>query len=121
MRCFKCDRPERDEETGLCRECEVKERFERSVEANKMDADAAIEALHRLANYPAGREALKRRLEREHRTNQQLVCRAIVAMLEKWKADGDKGAGWYDARNEASVEFATKALRAAGDVYLPYI
>jgi hypothetical protein len=110
-----------DEETGLCRECADKARFEQSVARRGELANEAIEALHKLANDAAGREALKRRLEREHRTNQQLVCVSIRTMLEKWQADGEKGAGWYDARNEGSVKFAEKALEATKDVYLPYI
>lgn len=121
--CFGCDKQREsvDPETFLCRECADKARFEDAVRRNQSDADAAIEALHKLANSGAGREALKRRLEREHRTNQQLVCISIRTMLEKWQADGAKGAGWYDARNEGSVRFAEKALEATKDCYLPYI
>jgi hypothetical protein len=109
------------EDCWLCRECADERDFEREVEKNSKDADAAVEALHRLCSQ-AGHEALTRRLNREHRTNQQLACRSIVAMLEKWKRDGDNGAGWYDARNEASVKFATKALAATErERYFPYI
>jgi hypothetical protein len=84
-------------------------------------AKDTIDAFRRLADTKAGREALRQALEMEHRTNQQLVCRGLVTLLEKW-AD-DARAGWYDARNEASVTFAEAVMTKVPEKlrYFPYL
>lgn len=110
-------------EDGLCDPCNREMLFRERVTEALPKAKDALEALRRLADTTAGTEALKRALEQEHRTNQQLVCRAIVAMLEKWHADAKRGPGYYDARNEASVLFAEAVFEGVPERkrYFPYI
>lgn len=122
-KCWHCDqRPATDAETGLCARCESEMRHREAVTKELPKAKDAVEALHRLANSAAGIEALKHALETEHRTNQQLVCRAIVAMLEKWNEDAKHGPGWWDMRNEASVKFAEAIFKNVPEKfrYFPY-
>jgi hypothetical protein len=122
--CWQCEKyPVLDGETGLCSGCYSEVQHRQHVEEELPKAKDAIEALHRLANSAAGEAALRQALEMEHRTNQQLVCRAIVAMLEKWRTDAERGPGWYDARNEASVKFAEAVFQNVPEKlrYFPYL
>lgn len=57
---------------------------------------------------------------RDHRTLQQGVVRSIIRpILERLAEDHAKG--WYDLRNESAGRWATKALAAVEDEYLPLI
>jgi hypothetical protein len=58
------------------------------------------------------------RMGREHRTLQQGFTRLCQAWLEHLAALPETH---YDARNEASVEYARKAVEATRDVCLPTI
>jgi hypothetical protein len=108
---------------GLCEGCFRDMKHREHVVERLPKAKAALEALRQLADTAAGVDALKRALEMEHRTNQQLICRAVVALLEKWNADAKAGPGYYDARNEASVEFARAVFENVPERkrYFPYI
>lgn len=122
--CWQCGkRPIAFRDETLCFECYREIQFQTNVETDLPKAKDTIAALSRLANDAAGREALKRALESEHRTNQQLVCRAVVHLLEKWADDARKGPGWYDARNEASVKFAEAVMTKVPEKlrYFPYL
>ena len=50
---------------------------------------------------------------RTHRTLQQGIMRAFVAVIEAWA----EGKGGQDARNEATVKLAKKFVEATGDKY----
>lgn len=121
--CWNCGKPERYAGEGLCETCYREMKHREAVNEALPMAKHAIEALRQLAGTAAGTDALKRALEMEHRTNQQLACRAIMAMLEKWNEDAHKGPGYYDARNEASVEFAASVFKNVPEElrYFPYI
>lgn len=122
--CWNCGkRPEAYAESGLCHECTGEMRHRESVADALPQAKDAIEALHQLADSAAGCDALKQALEAEHRTNQQLVCRGLMALLEKWADDAKRGPGWYDARNEASVKFAEAVFQNVPERlrYFPYL
>ena len=122
--CWRCNKnPAYDDESLMCRDCLREAAHDVAVDEQMPTADKAIEALHRLAGSKAGRDALVRRLEREHRTNQQLVCVAIVAMLGKWNNDAKNGPGFWDLRNEAAVQFATEVFKNVPEKYryFPYI
>jgi predicted amidophosphoribosyltransferase len=110
-------------DNGLCEACYREMRHREHVAGRLPEAKAALEALRRLADTASGVDALKHALEMEHRTNQQLVCRALVALLEKWNADAQRGPGYYDARNEASVKFAEAVFENVPERkrYFPYI
>lgn len=58
------------------------------------------------------------RMYREHRTLQQNFTRLCAAWLEHLAALDEFQ---YDARNEASVRYAKKAVAATSDVGLPTI
>lgn len=121
--CWHCEKfPVADAESSLCNGCQTEMRHRERVLDELPKAKNALETLHRLADSAAGTEALKQALEMEHRTNQQLVCRAIVAMLEKWNDDAKRGPGWYDLRNEASVKFAQSVFENVPEErrYFPY-
>jgi hypothetical protein len=62
--------------------------------------------------------AFVERMGREHRTLQQSFTRLCAAWLEHLAFLPDN---YYDARNEASVEYARKAVEATKDVGLPTI
>jgi hypothetical protein len=108
-------------ESGLCEDCYREMQHREHVAEELPKAKDTIDAFRRLADTKAGREALRQALEMEHRTNQQLVCRGLVTLLEKW-AD-DARAGWYDARNEASVTFAEAVMTKVPEKlrYFPYL
>lgn len=121
--CWNCGKYAATDEDGLCDACNRALLYRERVTEAMPKAREALDALRQLAGTMAGVEALKTALRQEHRTNQQLVCRAIVAMLEKWNEDAQKGPGYYDARNEASVEFAKAVFENVPERkrYFPYI
>ena len=122
--CFCCGKlPEMNAGEGYCEVCWRDYLFREAVTRERPKAEEAITALRRLTNSSAGIEALKQALGMEHRTNQQLVCRAVVALLERWYEDAKRGPGYYDARNEASVEFARSVFENVPERkrYFPYI
>lgn len=122
MNCWNCDKNPATSDDGVCDSCSREMLYRERVYEALPKAREALDALRRLVDTTAGVEALKRALEQEHRTNQQLVCRAIVAMLEKWNEDACNP-GWYDARNEASVQFAKAVFDNVPERlrYFPYI
>jgi len=58
-------------------------------------------------------------VNRTHRTLQQGIMGAFIAVIEKWAATEH-----FDGRNEATVKLAKKIVEATGDKYdrvLPYV
>lgn len=110
-------------ESGQCEDCAAESRHRDHVAESLPKAKDVIEGFRRLADDKAGREALRQALEMEHRTNQQLVCRGLVTLLEKWADDAKRGPGYFDARNEASVKFAEAVMTKVPERlrYFPYL
>lgn len=81
------------------------------------NADEAAEALADFANgaYREDYEAFAEKIVfRTHRTLQQGIMRAFVAVIEKYATLNENQ---YDLRNEATVKLAKKMIAATGDKY----
>ena len=64
-------------------------------------------------------EAFAAAVRASHRTSQQAVMRAIVALLQQWADDAESGN--FDLRNEDSVRLAKRIQDAVGVAPLAYI
>lgn len=88
---------------------------------NAMNGTELAEATSRTLNSFLAAEEIALFVERmgsEHRTLQQGFTRLCRSWLEHLAALPEN---WYDARNEASVLYARRVIKATGDVGLPTI
>lgn len=81
------------------------------IETHQSKVQDALEALQRLGNDTRIRDRVCTEVNRMHRTEQQLLMGTIMEILEGWAKQYEKGApkkggGWYDPRNEDTVEMA---------------
>ncbi len=69
------------------------------------------------ANESDMKEFAEQLTTRTHRTLQQKAMRLFLVAIEAWADIFEKGSGWYDPRNEATVKLAAKIVKATGDKY----
>lgn len=84
-----------------------------SERLNEMEEVA--EKLEKFVNsfsFPA-EEFADRITQRTHRTLQQSIMRIVIALLQRWSDNYEKGI--YDLRNEDTCKLADKMIKGAGD------
>jgi hypothetical protein len=78
--------------------------------------------LSKMVNVMCNQEAIDAfcdEVMRDHRTLQQSTFRVFLKLCGMWKQQGEKG--WYDLRNEATIEGATKIVEATKNIAIPFI
>jgi hypothetical protein len=85
----------------------------------KRAANAADELVVAVNELSFDVEAFAAAVRASHRTSQQAVMRAIVALLQQWADDAESGN--FDLRNEDSVRLAKRIQDAVGVAPLAYI
>jgi len=58
-------------------------------------------------------------INRQHPTHQQNIFRVIYLLCRAWAEN--KAKGWYDLRNEATVEGAERIVKALDNLPIPYV
>ena len=80
-----------------------------SIDMSKKIATDLTDAANRMDFDP---KAFADTVRREHRSIQQSVFTAVVALLDGWAQDGDSGN--FDLRNEDTVKACQRIMNAVG-------
>jgi len=79
------------------------------------EAKELVERLSRFVNRHNNMKLVVDGVTNDHRTLQQGMMRLFMACVQRWAEQYDKGEGWYDLRNAATVKISKQIVSKLGD------